>query len=349
MTFKLSDLAGKLGLTLKGEDKDISGVATLEEAGPGDISFLANPKYIPQLATTLAGAVVVHADHSDGAATALISPDPYRDFSRIMYFFARPQGGFAGISHQAFVHPEAELGQGCTVYPFCYIGSRARLADGVTLFPGCYVGEDVSIGPGTVIYPNVSIMAGCKIGEKCIIHAGVVLGADGFGFVPTPTGIEKIPQVGVVRIGNQVEIGANTTIDRASLGETLVEDGCKIDNLVQLGHNVRVGRYTMLVSQTGIAGSTRVGERVIMAGQAGIGGHLNIGDGAVIGPKTGIGQDVPAGQTVMGMPPMEGRQYLRYMFTAPKLMDMVKKIKQLEKDVADLRAGAFQVDKNNPQ
>lgn len=340
MTFKLSELAAKLGLTLKGADKDVSGVATLEEAGPGDISFLANPKYIPQLAATKAGAVVIHPDHSAEMDTALVSPDPYRDFSRIMYLFARPQGSFSGISPQACVDPAAELGQGCTVYPFCYIGPRARLADGVTLFPGCYVGEDVSIGAGTVLYPNVSVMAGTKIGEKCIIHAGVVLGADGFGFVPTPAGIEKIPQVGIVRIGNNVEIGANTAIDRASLGETVVEDGCKIDNLVQLGHNVRVGRHTMLVSQTGIAGSTRVGERVVMAGQAGIGGHLHIGDGAVIGPKSGVGKDVAAGQTVMGMPPMDGRQYLRYVVTAPKLMDMVKKIKQLEKDVAELLQSA---------
>ena len=340
MTFKLSELAAKLGLTLKGEDKDVSGVATLEEAGPGDISFLANPKYIPQLAGTKAGAVVIHPDHSAEVDTALVSADPYRDFSRIMYLFAKPQGSFSGISPQACVDPAAQLGQGCTVYPFCYIGPRARLADGVTLFPGCYVGEDASIGAGTVLNPNVSVMAGTKIGEKCIIHAGVVLGADGFGFVPTPMGIEKIPQVGIVRIGNNVEIGANTAIDRASLGETVVEDGCKIDNLVQLGHNVRVGRHTMLVSQTGIAGSTRVGERVVMAGQAGIGGHLHIGDGAVIGPKSGIGQDVAAGQTVMGMPPMEGRQYLRYVVTAPKLMDMVKKIKQLEKDVAELLQSA---------
>ena len=344
MIFKLSDLAHKLGLTLRGEDKDISGVATLEEAGPGDISFLANPKYIPQLAHTRAGAVVIHPDHSAEAATALVSPDPYRYFSRIMYLFARPQGSFTGVSPQAFVHPEARLGKDCTVYPFCYIGPRAVLGDGATLFPGCYVGEDASIGAGTLLYPNVSLMAGTQIGEKCILHAGVVLGADGFGFVPTPQGIEKIPQVGIVRIGDNVEIGANTTIDRASLGETVVADGCKIDNLVQLGHNVRVGRYTMLVSQTGIAGSTKVGERVVMAGQAGIGGHLNIGDGAVIGPKSGIGQDVAPGQTVMGMPPMEGRQYLRYVVTAPKLMDMIKKIKQLEQDVAELRRGSPQKD-----
>ena len=344
MIFKLSDLASQLGLTLKGEDKDISGVATLEEAGPEDISFLANPKYIPQLAHTRAGAVVIHPDHSAEAATALVSSDPYRDFSRLMYLFARPQGSFKGVSPQAFIHPEASLGQNCTVYPFCYIGPRVVLGDGVTLFPGCYVGEDVCIGAGTVLYPNVSIMAGAKIGEKCILHAGVVLGADGFGFVPTPQGIEKIPQVGIVRIGNNVEIGANTTIDRASLGETVLDDGCKIDNLVQIGHNVRVGRYTMLVSQTGISGSTKVGERVIMAGQAGIAGHLNIGDGAVIGPKSGVGKDIAPGQTVMGMPPMEGRQYLRYMFTAPKLMDMIKKIKQLEKDVAELRQGAVPKD-----
>ena len=343
MTFKLSDLANKLGLTLKGEDKNVSGVATLEEAGPGDISFLANPKYIPQLAATRAGAVVIHPDHSDAVPTALVSSDPYRDFSRLMYLFARPQGSFTGISHEAHVHPEARLGEGCTIYPFCYVGPRACLGAGVTLFPGCYVGEDASIGAGTVLSPNVAVMAGTQIGERCLLHAGVVLGADGFGFVPTAQGIEKIPQVGIVRIGNDVEIGANTTIDRASLGETVVADGCKIDNLVQLGHNVRVGRYSMLVSQTGIAGSTRVGERVVMAGQAGVGGHLHIGDGAVIGPKSGVGKDVPAGQTIMGMPPMEGRQYLRYMLTAPKLMDMVKKLKDLEQEVADLRSSLSQM------
>ncbi len=337
MSFKLSEIAQRLGLILQGEDKEMTGVAGLAEAGPKQISFISNPKYIPQLATTKAGAVVMPEEHAAAVPTALLSKDPYRDFSRIITLFAKPQGSFSGISEQAAVHAEAVLGQGCTVYPFCYIGARAKLGKNVTVFSGCYVGEDAEIGDESIIYPNCSVMAGVIIGKRCILNAGAVLGSDGFGFVPGAAGIEKIPQIGIVRIGNDVEIGANTTIDRATLGETSIGDGTKIDNLVMLAHNVQVGKYTMLVSQTGIAGSTKVGDRVVMAGQAGVSGHIEIGDGAVVGPKTGVAKSIPAGESIFGMPPMNSRQYLRFMAVAPKLPEIPRQLKKLEEEVARLK------------
>ena len=331
--FKLSDIAAKLGLTLGAgldPNKLITGVNTLEDAGPNELSFLANPKYVPFLKQSKAGGILLHPQHADGIASALVSENPYLDFARCIALFAKAEGEFEGISPLASIDASASMGTGCTVYPFVFIGPRAKIGADCKLFPGCYIGENVEIGESSVLYPNCTIMAGAKVGSHAIIHAGVVLGSDGFGFVPGANGIEKIPQIGSVRIGSNVEIGANTAIDRAALGETIVGNGTKLDNLVQIGHNVRIGQSCMLVSQVGIAGSTQIGNGVILAGQAGLSGHLRIGNGVTVGPQAGVGKNIKDGETVGGSPAMPKQDFLRSSVLLPRLPELLNRIRKLE-------------------
>jgi UDP-3-O-[3-hydroxymyristoyl] glucosamine N-acyltransferase len=333
----LSEIASRLGLTLKGKDFEITGVNTLAEASASELSFLANPKYAPQLETTGAGAVLVSADQALNSKPCLISAHPYLDFARSVQLFAKPQGSFEGISPLAFVHEDARIDPGAAIAPFVYIGPGAQVNAGVRIFSGSYLGEDCIIGEDTIIYPNCSLMAGTLVGKRVILHAGTVLGSDGFGFAQAATGMTKFPQIGRTVIEDDVEIGANTTIDRAALGETRVGHGTKIDNLVQLGHNVRVGRNCIIVSQVGIAGSTTLGDGVVLAGQVGVAGHLNLGDGCRIGAKSGVGKDVPPGQDLSGIPVMPHGSFLRASAIMPKLPEMKRRLGRLEKELAALR------------
>ena len=337
MSMLLSTIASHLGLEFVGEDLEITGVNTLEEATATELSFLANPKYVSKLKDTQAGAIVCTADQSQNVQRALISDNPYFDFARSVAIFAKPQGEMKGIHELAFVDPSAVVADGVTIYPHAFIGPRAEIASGTVIFPGCYIGEDCKVGSDCILYPNAVLMAETVIGDDCIIHAGVVLGGDGFGFAPTEHGVQKIPQIGTVAIGNDVELGANTTIDRAVLGTTSVGDSTKIDNLVMLGHNVEMGSNCLIVSQVGISGSTKVGNGVVMAGQAGIAGHLDIGDGVTIGPKTAVGKSIPAGKTMAGFPAMEKGIFMRHTTLAPKVPDLFKRVKQLEKEIEALK------------
>ncbi len=338
MAYRASFIAEKLGLILKGEDREITGINTLENAGPGDISFLAIPKYAHFLSASRAGAVIVSEEHAKEVATALVSVNPYFDFARAVGFFAKPQGSFSGVSESAFVHADAVLEENVTVYPFAYIGPRARIGAGSQVFPGVYVGEDCVIGQGSILYPNAALYAGTTLGKGCVVHAGVALGADGFGFVRTPMGIQKIPQIGVVSIGDNVEIGANTAVDRAVLGATTVGDATKIDNLVQIGHNAVVGKESFIVSQVGISGSTKIGDRTTLAGQAGISGHLSIGNDVTIGPQAGVTKDIPDNTTCGGTPCVDGRTFLRTLAVMPKLPDMYTRLRRLEDEIKELKA-----------
>lgn len=333
---RLSEIATRLGMTLKGEDAEVFGVNTLESAGPDEVSFLANPKYADQLAATRAGAVIVRPEHAGEVTRALISETPYQDFGRTLELFAVPQGSFSGISPLSSIHPGAILGANVTVYPFVFIGPNAHIGDNATLFPGCYVGENSRIGARTVLYPNAVIMAGTHVGDDCILHPGSVLGADGFGFARTPGGIQKIPQVGKVVVGNDVEVGANATVDRAVLDTTRVGDGTKIDNLVQLGHNVQVGRNNFIVSQVGVSGSTKIGDNCTLAGQVGVAGHLTIGNNVTIGPQSGVARDIPPDVTVGGSPAVDQRTYMRTMTLMPRFPEIFKRLSKLEKALEDL-------------
>lgn len=336
-SFKLSEIAEKLGvrLALKNPEDDIviTGINTLEEAGPTELSFLANPKYVSQLSTTKAGAVIVRPEHENDVERALVTDNPYPMFAQALTLFVKPQGSFTGISHMACIHPEAVLGEDCTVYPFCYIGPRTVLGKGCVIFPGCYIGEDCELGDGCILYPRAVLMAGTKLGKACVLQPGAVLGGEGFGFVRTSEGIRKVPQIGHVELGDHVEIGANATIDRAALSATLVGDGTCIDNLVMVGHNVHIGRDCLIVSQVGISGSTHVGDNVTMAGQAGISGHLHIGNNSTIGPQAGVAKDISEGQVVGGSPTMDYNTYLRNATLMPKLPELFKRVARLEKEM----------------
>jgi UDP-3-O-[3-hydroxymyristoyl] glucosamine N-acyltransferase len=334
---RLSQLAQALGREFVGDDKEILSVATLAEAGPEDLSFLANPKYAAQLATTRAGAVVARPEMVTEGRSFVVSPEPYLDFARAVNFFARPQGWANGVSPLAQIDPTAQVDPTATLYPFVVVGPRSVIGPRSVLFPGVYVGEDCQVGADCRLAPHVSLMAGTILGDRVIIHAGAVLGSDGFGFAPSTAGVVKFPQIGRVVVEDDVEIGANTTIDRAALGETRIGAGTKIDNLVQLGHNVQVGKQCMLVAQVGIAGSTTLGNGVVLAGQVGVAGHIHLGDGCRIGAKSGVGQDVPPGTDMSGIPAMPHATFLRVSQIAPKLPQWRRRLSRLEKEVEALR------------
>ncbi|MDL2314585.1 UDP-3-O-(3-hydroxymyristoyl)glucosamine N-acyltransferase [Desulfovibrio sp. OttesenSCG-928-C14] len=337
----LRELAEKLGLTLAGDesraDAPVKGLNTLETAGPDEISFLANPKYFQFLKDTKALAVIISQEHASETPCALISPNPYLDFGRALSLFARPEGAYKGVSEQAFVHPEAQLGQNCAVYPFAFIGARAALGEGCSIFPGAYVGEDCKVGKNCVLYPGATLLSRTEIGDSCELFPGCVLGADGFGFTREGGGMQKIPQAGYVRLGSGVTVGANSAVDRGVLGATSLGDDSKLDNLVQVGHNVQIGREALLVSQVGIAGSCKIGDRVTIAGQAGLSGHIAIGNDVLIGPRSGVAKDVPDGFQGGGAPLVDGKTFLRTLSTMPKLPEMLKRIQALEKELDALK------------
>lgn len=337
MQLTLATLAATLGLTLKGEDKPFTGLNTLDEATETEVTFLANPKYAPLLQTTRAIAVIVSEEHAEGIETALISQNPYIDFARAAGLFVRPPDFFVGVSDKAFIHPTATLGAGVTVFPFCYIGANAEIGDGATLYPGVFVGESCKIGKQCTLYPHAVVLGRTQLGEHCVLHSGAVLGTEGFGFVRFGGAVMQVPQIGTVRLAERVEVGANSCVDRATLTATTLGNDTKVDNLVQLGHNVTVGEQCFIISQVGVAGSTKVGNRVTLAGQVGVAGHLNIGDDVVIGPQSGVPKDVPAGVTGSGSPFMVGQTYMRHAVLQPKLPDLFKRVQQLEKELAALK------------
>lgn len=341
MQIRLSELAENMGLTLRGEDCLISGVGTLESAGPDDITFLADPKYAHLLEATQAAAVVVSEAHAGDVERALVSASPYMDFARILMMFNPKQGCLEGqgVSDQAYVHPSAELGEGVDVYPFAFIADGAKIGARTKIFPGAYVGEGCVIGDDCTLYPRCTLMAGTTLGDRVMIHPGAVLGADGFGYIPTDEGRVKIPQVGRVVLEDDVEVGANTTIDRAMIDRTLVSTGTKIDNQVQIAHNCTIGEHSTIVSQVGIAGSTTVGKNVIMAGKAGIADHITIGDNVIVGPKCGVARDIPAGKKMGGHPAVDYGIYMRSLTLAPKMPDLFKRVRKLEKQLAALESG----------
>ncbi|MDL2316155.1 UDP-3-O-(3-hydroxymyristoyl)glucosamine N-acyltransferase [Desulfovibrio sp. OttesenSCG-928-A18] len=333
----LSELAGKLGLELTGEDREFSGLNTLEAASESEVSFLANPRYTHFLDSTRACAVIVAAEHAGRVPRALISANPYLDFARASALFVRRQGDCSGVSPLAVVHPSAEIGRGTGVHPYACIGAGSRIGENCLIFPGVYVGEDCLVGDNCILYPNSVLLAGVSLGDDCVLHSGAVIGTDGFGFAIMGGQMRKIPQIGSVCLEKGVDVGANTCIDRATLGATRIGADSKLDNLVQIGHNVSMGEQCLIISQVGIAGSTKVGDRVTMAGQAGISGHINIGDDVTIGPKSGVPKDIPAGTKGSGSPFMEGRTFLRTATIIPKLPEIYRRMQQLEKEVEALR------------
>ena len=330
---RLSEVAGKVGLTFSGHDLEIAAVNTLALAGPDELAPLLDRKHLPELAHSRAGAVLCEEKFAPAGRTCLLSKHLKLDWARVVAFFARPQGCLTGISPQAFIHPEAVLGPGVTVYPFAFVGARATVGEGSTLFPGVYVGEDCALGQDCILYPNSVLLAGTVLGARAIIHAGAVLGSDGYGYAQSPAGHVKVPQVGVVIVGDDVEIGANSCVDRAALDTTRIGDGTKIDNLAQVAHNVQIGKHCLIVSQAGVAGSARLGNGVVLGGQVGVRDNISLGDGVQVAGQSGVGVDLPAGATVGGSPSMDAATFLKMSLTLPKLPDLARRVRRLEKAV----------------
>ncbi len=314
----------------------ITGLQGITEAGPSELTFIANPRYRRYLSTTKAAAILAPADMPDIGRPLIRVDDPYVAFARLLGWFYPEPPEEPVTKEGAVIAPDASVSPEAVVFPGAYVGPRAVIARGAILKPGVVIGSGVQIGEDTILHPRVVVYPRCIIGRRVIIHAGVVIGADGFGFAhPTQENI-KIPQVGIVQIDDDVEIGANTTIDRATLGRTWIQKGVKIDNLVQIGHNVTIGERSIIVAQVGISGSVRIGRGVILGGQVGVVGHLEVGDGCIAAARSAIHNDVAAHQIVAGTPAIPHKKWLRAMGALPKLPDLLRKVSDLARRLTDL-------------
>ncbi len=335
---RLREIADKLGAELSGAgDIEIIGVAGVRDAGQGFITFISDTKHISDLEKSRASAAIVPRDAPALDLPVLRAKNPRLSFAHaIELFYVKPYEA-SGISDKASIGNNVHIGADPSIFPYAVVDDDARLGDRVTIYPGVYIGKRSIIGDDSIIYANVSIGPGISIGSRVIIQAGAAIGGDGFGFVTDAGKHYKIPQVGGVIIEDDVEIGANTAVDRATLGNTVIKQGTKIDNLVQVAHNVTVGEHCLLISQVGIAGSSTLGNYVVLGGQAGVADHVTIGDQVMAGGKTAITRDVGAGQVIAGHYAMPIRDWLRVQAILPRLPELKKELRDLEHQVADLK------------
>lgn len=316
-------LAALTGGVVDGDaDAVLTGFAKIEEAKAGDLSFIANPKYAHYARTTGATALLVGKDfeREEGVDVTLVRvDDPYATLAHLLRIIESMKPQKTGIEQPCYISEGVEIPENAYIGAFAYIGKGVSLGKNVKIYPQAYVGDGVAIGDDTVIRSGVRIYEGCKIGNRCILHSGVVIGADGFGFAPKDGKYEKIPQTGIVVIEDDVEIGANTTVDRATFGSTRVGRGTKLDNLIMVAHNVSIGEDNVFASQTGIAGSTQIGNGNMVAGQCGFAGHITVGDHNVFGAQSGIPNNVGSGKRLMGYPAIEARQFAKNQVYIKKL------------------------------
>ncbi len=333
---KLSQIAKTLGARLEGADAEITGVAGIEEAGPGQITFVANPKYAAAARTTKASAVIVTNDFPALAASTLRCDNPYLVFARAIGLFYHPPRRQVGVHSTADVDSSAKIGKHASIGPYVVIDEDVVIGDNAVLHPHVVIYRGAKIGKNFYAHAHAIVREYCVLGDNVILQNGVVVGADGFGFAKNEKQAwEKIPQSGPAIIESDVEIQANACVDRASVGETRVRRGAKIDNLVQVGHGSEVGEDTMLCAQVGLAGSTVVGKNVILAGQVGVAGHCTIGDGAIATAQSGIPKDVEPGKTVSGYPAIDNRQWLRCVAVFNKLPELAKSTRAARKPETD--------------
>lgn len=336
---RLHELAQLVGGEVVGDPEvSISRVAPIDQAESGDITFVANPKYLPRLAQSRASAVIVAPGVEAAHNNLLVCANPYLAFARILTFLQGPEYPDRGLMPGAQIADSAELAAGVTVYPGCVIGERVRIAAGTTLFPGTVIYDDVVIGSDCLLHANAVVREECRLGDRVILQPGAVIGSDGFGFAPDGDVYYKIPQVGIVVLEDDVEVGAGSCIDRAAMGQTRIGRGTKLDNLVQIGHNVDIGEDCILVSQVGVSGSTRIGKHCTFGGQTGIAGHLQIGDHVMIGARGGVTGHVESDQVLSGLPLMPHKQWLKATMTLPKLPEMRKEMQALKKRLGELEA-----------
>ena len=315
--------------------------AKIEEGQPGAISFLSNPKYTHYLYDTKSTIVLVNEDleiEKEISATLIRVKNAYEAVAKLLQLYESMKPKKTGIDPLAFVSPKATIGKEVYIGAFACIGDGATIGDGTQIYPHVVIGDGVNVGAGCLLYPNVTIYQGCRLGSNVTIHAGSVIGADGFGFAPNVDGYEKIPQIGIVIIEDNVEIGANTCVDRSTMGATVLRKGVKLDNLVQVAHNVEVGENTVMSAQVGIAGSTKVGSWCMFGGQVGLAGHITIGDHVNLGAQSGVPSSIKPNQTLIGTPPMEPTPYFKSQAIFRRLPDMYKELSALRKEIEELKA-----------
>lgn len=340
MEFTAEQIANVIGGRVEGnKDAKVHTFAKIEEGTEGAISFLSNPKYTHYLYNTKSSIVIVNEGvelEKDVDATLIRVPNAYESIAKLLQIYEASKPKKTGVAPQAYIAPSAKLGNNCYVGPFAYVGEGAEIGDGCQIYPHTVVGDNVKVGSNCIFYPNTTIYQGCKIGNNVTIHAGSVIGADGFGFAPGADGYDKIPQIGIVVIEDNVEIGANTCVDRSTMGATVIHKGVKLDNLVQVAHNVEIGENTVMSAQVGIAGSTKVGSWCMFGGQVGLAGHITIGDKTFLGAQSGVPGSLKGGEELIGTPPMNPRQYFKSQAIFRRLPDMYKDLNDAKKKIEEL-------------
>lgn len=340
MEFTAEQIANVIGGRVEGnKDAKVHTFAKIEEGTEGAISFLSNPKYTHYLYNTKSSIVIVNEGvelEKDVDATLIRVPNAYESIAKLLQIYEASKPKKTGVAPQAYIAPSAKLGNNCYVGPFAYVGEGAEIGDGCQIYPHAVVGDNVKVGSNCIFYPNTTIYQGCKIGNNVTIHAGSVIGADGFGFAPGADGYDKIPQIGIVVIEDNVEIGANTCVDRSTMGATVIHKGVKLDNLVQVAHNVEIGENTVMSAQVGIAGSTKVGSWCMFGGQVGLAGHITIGDKTFLGAQSGVPGNLKGGEELIGTPPMNPRQYFKSQAIFRRLPDMYKDLNDAKKKIEEL-------------
>lgn len=341
MEFTAEQIASVIGGKIEGDkDAKVRTFAKIEEGVEGAISFLSNPKYTHYIYDTKSSVVIVNEDvelERKVAPTLIRVKNAYESIAQLLQIYEASKPKKTGVSPQAYIAPTANVGKDCYVGPFACIGEGAVIGDGCQIYPHAVIGDNVKIGNGCIFYPNTTVYQGCKIGNNVTLHAGSVIGADGFGFAPNADGYDKIPQIGIVTIEDNVEIGANTCVDRSTMGSTVIRKGVKLDNLVQVAHNVEIGENTVMSAQVGIAGSTKVGSWCMFGGQVGLAGHITIGDKTFLGAQSGVPGSLKGGEELIGTPPMNPRNYFKSQAIFRRLPDMYKELEALKKEIKELK------------
>lgn len=338
MSYSIEEIASWIGAQIDGDkDIEISGLAKIEQAQKGHLSFIANPKYQKFIETTNASAVLVDKNFPVAQKTLLRVENPYFSFLQLTKRFYHQQSTVdKGIHQTAVIGSQTQMGKDVAIGPYAVIGKECQIGDNAIIYPGVVIDDQVQIGQNTILYPNVTIREKCKVGSNCIVHMGAVIGSDGFGFAFEQGQYHKLPQMGIVIIEDDVEIGANTTIDRATMGETIIRKGCKLDNLIQIAHNVEIDEHTAIAAQTGISGSTKIGKYVQIGGQAGFTGHLKIGDKAKVGAQAGVTKSIAENDFVSGYPARPFRREMKEHAALTRLPELLRMFKALEKKVDEL-------------
>src|SRR5574344_1489419 len=322
------------------ENATVNTFAKIEEGKKGAISFLSNLKYLHYIYDTESSVVLINEDvelEKPVKATLIRVKDAYECVAKLLQLYQSMKPKKVGIDSLAFIHPSAKIGKDCYIGPFVAIGPNVVIGDGCVLHPHVTIGEEATVGKNTEIYSNAVVYHHCRIGNNCVLHAGCVIGADGFGFAPNTDCYDKIPQIGIVTIEDNVEIGANTCIDRSTMGSTIIRKGVKLDNLVQIAHNVEVGQNTVMSAQVGIAGSTKVGQWCMFGGQVGIAGHITIGNKVFLGAQSGVPGSLKDNQTLIGTPPTDQRSFFKSQAIIRRLPEIYKQLNDLQKEVEELK------------